>query len=269
MRNYLYLILIINLFLLSSCNKVDKIEVTPPDFTSMNFGCDGNSITAGNQWSAVVVNTLGFATHHNVAVGSATFACHNDTQEYGAVDFAGISEGWQPTEDPIELLKRHNNCSKVHIQKFITEVKDGFFPEPDIFVFSLGTNDYKFGEIENALDKNLERVDITTMAGGARWAIQTIKEAYPKCKVFFCTPIQSGDPERNQNNLLKIDILNKICSYLSVNVIDCYNHSGIMAEFEFSAAPGKYLIDGLHPNEDGQELMGNYISQEIYNSYYN
>ena len=40
-----------------------------PDFSKLNFGCDGNSITAGEQWSKTVVDKLGFATHHNVAVG--------------------------------------------------------------------------------------------------------------------------------------------------------------------------------------------------------
>ena len=54
-----------------------------PDFSKLNFGCDGNSITAGEQWSKTVVDKLGFATHHNVAVGSATWACHPDTQDYG------------------------------------------------------------------------------------------------------------------------------------------------------------------------------------------
>ncbi len=74
-----------------------------PDFTKLNFGCDGNSITAGNQWSATVVERLGFATHHNVAVGSATWACYPDTQDYGSEGFAGISGGWQPTDDAAEM----------------------------------------------------------------------------------------------------------------------------------------------------------------------
>ena len=62
-----------------------------PDFSKLNFGCDGNSITAGEQWSKTVVDLLGFATHHNVAVGSATWACHPDTQDYGSEGFADIS----------------------------------------------------------------------------------------------------------------------------------------------------------------------------------
>ena len=66
-----------------------------PDFSKMNFGCDGNSITAGEQWSKTVVDLLGFSTHHNVAVGSATWACHSDTQDYGSAGFAGISGGWR------------------------------------------------------------------------------------------------------------------------------------------------------------------------------
>ncbi|MEG1523378.1 MAG: hypothetical protein RR455_13100, partial [Bacteroidales bacterium] len=112
MRKYLFLFLAIISFL--GCNKLDKKEIVPPDFTTLHFGCDGNSITAGNQWSAIVTKTLGFASHHNVAIGSSTLACHDDTQDYGSADFAGISAGWIPTEDPVELLKRHNNVAKVH-----------------------------------------------------------------------------------------------------------------------------------------------------------
>ena len=63
------LILLLFLFIAFSCIAQSQVF---PDFTKMNFGCDGNSITAGNQWSKTVVETLGFATHHNVAVGSAT-----------------------------------------------------------------------------------------------------------------------------------------------------------------------------------------------------
>ena len=90
-----------------------------PDFSKMNFGCDGNSITAGEQWSKTVVDLLGFATHHNVAVGSATWACHSDTQDYGSAGFAGISGGWRPTEDSHELQMRHNNVSKVQDRKSV------------------------------------------------------------------------------------------------------------------------------------------------------
>ena len=218
-----------------------------PDFSKMNFGCDGNSITAGEQWSKTVVDLLGFATHHNVAVGSATWACHPDTQDYGSAGFAGISGGWQPTEDGRELQ----------------------YPAPDVFVFSMGTNDKDLGSAEEALrGKTLAEVDVTTMAGGARWAIQTILEHYPKCRVFVCTPIQTGDVTRNERNLEKIAILREICRALSVQLIDCYSNSGITGKFEQPSGRGRYLRDGLHPDKEGQELMGRYIAKEIRNNFF-
>ncbi len=238
------------------------------DFSKMNFGCDGNSITAGNQWSKTVVDLLGFATHHNVAVGSATWACYSDTQEYGCGEFAGISDGWQPTQDKAELQRRHNNVSKVHIQKFLSEVESGKFPPPDVFVFSLGTNDTNPGSASEALKgKTLDEVNLTTMAGGARWAIQTITERFPACRVFLCTPIQTGSEERNKANLQKIAILRKVCQAFSVQVIDCYSECGISEKYEVWGGRGRYLKDGLHPDVEGQQLMGRYIAKEIRNNF--
>lgn len=239
-----------------------------PDFTRMNFGCDGNSITSGDQWSATVVQTLGFSTHHNVAVGSATWACHSDTQDYGKEEFAGISDGWMPTNDPVELQKRHNNTSKVHVQKFIAEVDAGLYPAPDVFVFSMGTNDSRLGSAQEALQgKSLDQVDVTTMAGGARWAIQKIIERFPDCRVFVCTPIQTSDPGHNQQNLQKAEILKEICRSMSVQIIDCYSECGISEKTE-NGHGQRYLRDGLHPETEGQRLMGRYIAKEIRNNYF-
>lgn len=239
------------------------------DFSKLNFGCDGNSITAGEQWSKTVVELLNFATHHNVAVGSATWACHPDTQDYLSPGFAGISGGWQPTDDAQELQMRHNNVAKVHIQKFIAEVENGEYPAPDVFVFSMGTNDINLGSAEEALKgKTLDEVDVTTMAGGARWAIQTICENYPQCRVFVCTPIQTGDPLHNERNLHAIAILSDICRAFSVQLIDCYAGCGISEKFEQPSGPGRYLRDGLHPDTDGQVQMGRFIAKEIRNNFF-
>ena len=100
-------------------------------FENLNFGVDGDSITAGNQWSWHVSRILGMKTHSNVAVGSSvwykrTFSVAGQTvttQDYTAPDFAGISDGWEPTDDPVEMQKRANNCAVVHIQRFLAEVK--------------------------------------------------------------------------------------------------------------------------------------------------
>lgn len=248
------------------------------DFTKLNLGVDGDSITEGNQWSYYAAQELKFATHHNVAVGSATFGDREAsssegmkyTQNYDDPDFAGISSGFQPTYDPIEIQKRCNNCARVHVQKFISEVTAGTYPIPDIFVFAMGTNDGTIGTIEDALngkDANDLSAEVRrTMAGGARWAIQKIIETYPNCRVYVSAPIQIAAETANEKGLQKTDILRGICNGLSVGFFNTFGECGITEKLE--TGTGRYLRDGLHPDTEGQKLMGRYLAKEIRNNYF-
>lgn len=250
------------------------------DFSKLNFGVDGDSITAGEQWSFQVFNELGMASHHNVAVGSAVWYKRTiisgeksvTTQDYTAPDFAGISDGWEETDDISELQKRANNCAVVHTQKFIEEVRNGSFPAPDIFAFAMGTNDALecLGDPEKALTgKALEgnsSIDLFTEAGAARWCIQRIMEEFPHCRVFILTPLQTATPEHNQKNLKTIEILRQIAGGMSAQVIDCFKGCGICEKFEVIGGQGKYLRDGLHPDIPGQMLQGKFAAKEIRNN---
>lgn len=249
------------------------------DFSKLNLGVDGDSITAGKQWSYHVYKSLGFKSHHNVAVGSAVWykrTLETDkgsvvTQNYTDPDFAGISDGWQPTDDLTELQMRANNCAVVHTQHFIDDVNKGIAPVPDVFAFALGTNDQweNMGDPDRALTgKSLDdnkNIDLFTEAGAARWCIQRIMEEYPLCRVFVLTPIQTADPEHNRKILRTIEILRKIAGGMSAQVIDCFNNCGICEKFEIQGEKGKYLIDGLHPDVPGQTLEGMYAAKEIRN----
>ena len=70
------------------------------DFSELNLGIDGDSITAGEQWSFHVYKNLGMKSHSNVAVGSSvwykrTFEAAGKTvttQDYGAADFVRNAE---------------------------------------------------------------------------------------------------------------------------------------------------------------------------------
>lgn len=251
-------------------------------FEELNLGIDGDSITAGEQWSWHVYKNLKMKSHSNVAVGSSvwykrTVECGGKTittQDYGAADFAGISDGWEPTDDAVEMQKRMNNCAVVHIQRFLAEYKSGNFPKPDIFAFAMGTNDLEafIGDPDKALTgKELssnENIDLFTEAGAARWCIQTIQENFPECRVFVMTPIQTATPEHNQKIEKTIECLRKICRGLSVQVIDAYSGSGICEKFEVIGGRGKYLKDGLHPDVEGQTLEGAFATKEIRNNYF-
>lgn len=244
----------------------------------MNFGVDGDSITAGNQWSYHVSERLGFASHHNVAVGSAvwykrTLTCGGKsvtTQDYGSPDFAGISDGWLETDDIDELQKRANNCAVVHIQHFLDDVKKGIAPKPDVFAFAMGTNDSAdmLGDPEKALSgKTLTDnpdIDLFTEAGAMRWCIQTISENFPDARIFVLTPIQAADPAHNAKIELQISkVFTRITGGMSVQLVDCFHNAGICEKFEVIGGEGRYLRDGLHPKENGQALEGAYAAMEI------
>lgn len=250
------------------------------DFSKLNFGVDGDSITQGDQWSYHVCKNLGFASHHNVAVGSSVWykrviTSKNgtvETQDYNAPDFAGISDGWEETDDLTELQKRANNCAVVHIQRFIAEVRSRKYPAPDVFAFAMGTNDLidRLGDADTALcGKSLEgneRINLFTEAGAMRWCLQTIMEEYPLARVFVLTPIQTATPEHNAKIEKQIEIMRKIAGGMGAQVIDCFHNSGICEKFEVIGGTGKYLKDGLHPDVPGQTLEGAYASKEIRNN---
>jgi hypothetical protein len=251
------------------------------DFSKLNFGVDGDSITAGEQWSYHVYKNLGFASHHNVAVGSSvwykrTILCGGKsvtTQNYDDPDFAGISDGWEPTDDLNELQKRANNCAVVHVQHFISDVKKGIAPVPDVFAFAMGTNDdiSCLGDADAALTgKELEgneHIDLFTEAGAMRWCLQRIMEEYPLARVFVLTPLQTATPEHNAKIEKQINnVMRKVAGGMSAQLIDCFHNSGICEKFEVIGGTGKYLRDGLHPDAPGQALEGAYASKEIRNN---
>ena len=246
------------------------------ELAGLNFGVDGDSITVGNQWSYIVYQNLNFATHHNVALGSATFGDKYLTlngkvftpQDYNSADYVGMSNGWQSTTDETELQKRANNCARVHIQKFIAEVDAGTYPKPDIFVFAMGTNDSTIGTLEDALSgKDIESLSDEvrrTMLGGARYAIQKIIQTYPQCRVFLSVPIQRADSAANKTTYEKVVALRQLCDAMSVKCFNTYGECGICEKVETGTGP--YLSDGLHPNDEGRKLMGEYLTKEIRNN---
>lgn len=247
------------------------------DFSKLNFGVDGDSITADKQWSWHAFNNLGMKSHYNVAVGSAVWYKRTittdkgavTTQDYDAPDFAGISGGWEPTDDLNELQMRANNCAIVHTQRYISDVKNGLAPVPDVFAFAMGTNDdtSRLGDADKTLvGKTLDEVDVFNEAGAVRWCIQRIMEEFPNARVFVLTPLQTADPKHNSENEKKIAIITKIAGAMGAQVIDCYHNCGVCEKFEVIGGEGRYLIDGLHPHDKGRILQGAYAAKEIRNN---
>lgn len=239
----------------------------------INFGCIGDSITVeGNtkQWPSYVCEYLATLNKHNVAFGAGTYAWRAVTfngvtyypQNYTDPDFAGYFGGTITTAE--EAQKTANNCSKCIVEQFISEVNDGVYPIPDVFVFAYGTNDdyVDIGSVEEAFSDSLENIDKYKMAGAERYAIQSIQNAFPDCKVFVLSTLQTvyGTHEHNAE---KNAVIKGVADYLSCSFIDQYNNSGISSIYERAGQAGRFLQDGLHPNNAGRKRQAAFIAPQI------
>lgn len=258
------------------------------DYTNQNLAVDGDSITAGEQWSHHVFKNLDFATHTNVAVGTAVWykrravidgveistEDYSDNTEVNADSdsnnhiFHGISDGWEEGADANEMQKRFNNCAIVHIQKLISGVKSGIYPVPDIVMIAMGTNDDAncLGMDRDDLicdaDVTLSEADLYTTAGAMRWCISNLRHFFPNIPIYILTPIQTANHEHNLKLELQIEkVMQPIAKTTGCILIDCYHNCDIHESEETWEEPGRNLRDGLHPHEEGQKIHGDYVTE--------
>lgn len=259
--------------------------------TNLNIGVGGDSITEGNQWSyytALKINS----THYNVGVGGSCwsykdmYASDGKTllkpQHYEDSNFAGFS-GSNETDVEKQMFVNNNAC--IHVEKFLALVKNKTFPTPDIFIFAYGTNeDENRGNYNGSVEIAMNAASISdedfvdengkslkyTMCGAMRWCIETIKRSYPSCKVFVSIPIQRAEFSVNNTYLYpKVKLIKEMAMQMGCQIIDQYNGCGITSSIENDTTPfGPFLRDGLHPNTEGQKLMGNFAAKEIQKNFF-
>lgn len=257
--------LLVFLFLIQS-----KAQDNSSRFEGKNLVTFGNSITAAqNSWAYQLSGELKFANLYNGAVGGAIWSKRDrttqtglkiSTQTYGDADFAGISNKGFSNPDDLEFQKRINNCAIVHIQKYLS---DKSAPAPDFIILSYGTNDLSsaamLGDAEVSLkERKLENLEVTNLAGSLTWCLRTLKERFPKVKLYLALPLQAAKDNKNRENLRKIAVITKICDGLSVPYFNCFEESGITQQNS-----AQYLRDGLHPNEEGKKVHANYIIRKL------
>ncbi|WP_373738496.1 SGNH/GDSL hydrolase family protein [Jeotgalibaca porci] len=124
--------------------------------------------------------------------------------------------------------------------------RDGI--DPHIIIFHKGTND--FGN----------NVDLITFETEYRKVITNAKIRYPNAKLFFGTILYRSSGAVNTNGHAVEDfnnIIKTVADEQNVSIIDFYN-CGINA-----GNASEHLIDGLHPNKSGQNLIYIEAKKEI------
>ena len=140
------------------------------------------------------------------------------------------------------------------------------FSQVKYLVIEHGTNDYNSGR---KLDNPDDRYDTTTFGGALRYSLKLLQEAYPDMKIILVTPLYCEFGEKLDRTCYETDfgggileeyvrLEQQIAAEYGVICINAYQDSGIGAE-----NAKVYLSDGLHLNEQGELLMGEYLAKEL------
>jgi lysophospholipase L1-like esterase len=219
---------------LSKC----KVFIFGDSITATNLIRDDGSLTATKtNWPTYAMAELGVADWYNFAKDGSTYH-----------DVAGSAD-YQTFYKQFGLAKS-------------TGVM------PDMIIVSYGTNDYQHPNTdtyESVMNvQNIDDLDRTNLHGALRYCYWSLREKYPNAVIFAGTPIQRPDTLIYTDlRQAIIEMANTYCIY----IIDAGVESGICKQFETWGSSGRYLKDGLHPNEAGQKLQGHYYANCIRNMF--
>lgn len=138
----------------------------------------------------------------------------------------------------------------------------------DIIVVSAGTNDgiADVGDYDTAMSKSIDNLDKTKLYEALRYCYYTLRNAYPNAVIYCGIPIQRADRTIDYT-LPMTTAIRKMAGYYNLLIIDGEQESGIIKDFETWLSNGRYLRDGLHPNDDGKILLANLYYRVIRDTY--
>lgn len=133
----------------------------------------------------------------------------------------------------------------------------------DVIMVFGGTNDFHVGAPIGDIS---DPAGTDTLYAALRSICETFKREFPDTIVFFATPLQrtnppgSGSLEGINGAGLTLDAyaeaIIKICAEFEYPVLDFYHTSKITKD-----TSAQYLFDGLHPNQDGFEVLAKEIAE--------
>lgn len=134
----------------------------------------------------------------------------------------------------------------------------------DIVVVFGGTNDYGHGDapIGEFSDKTSD-----TFYGACHELFQKLINKYPESIIVVVTPLHrvnelnprgEGNKKSDVGTLsMYVDIIKEVAKYYSLPVCDLYANSGMQPNVDVIRE--KYIPDGLHPNDKGNEIIAERI----------
>lgn len=137
--------------------------------------------------------------------------------------------------------------------------------DADIVVVFGGTND--FGHGDAPLGTMDDRTPYT-FYGALHCLYTALTEKYPDVPVVILTPLHrlnedspKGDNKPAPVGTLKeyVNIIREVAEYYSFPVLDLFKESGLQPKIP--VIQQKYIPDGLHPNDAGNEILAHKIAR--------
>ena len=249
-----------------------------------NFACLGDSITSDevSGIGTLVCKKLDMNLIGNFAHGNATLSDWYDGEKLlTTVNTDIVPDEWYHdntlSNQVFSLLqtttKAGKNISWIHpivgeCSENLSGVGDKEI-QPDIIYIAIGINDGKinlhtsvFDDCREVFCLGYEELKRNGMASSLRWAIETLRSAYPNALVFVASPLQTNtgyEPKAFSANVvtMKREIIRKVCAYCSVHFIDSYAESG------FSSMLAAFHGDGVHPDDIYKQKIASFVAHKI------
>ena len=140
----------------------------------------------------------------------------------------------------------------------------------DIVVVFGGTNDYGHGDAP--LGQFADRTPYT-FYGACHELFKKLIEKYPESVIVIATPLHRVDEMNPRGEGRKkvdvaplcvyVDIIKEVARYYSLPVCDLYANSGMQPNIP--VIKEKYIPDGLHPNDEGNEKIADRLVEFLRN----
>jgi len=132
--------------------------------------------------------------------------------------------------------------------------------EADVITVLIGVNDYLWGnpvgDADAVLQKEYASLDKSlSFAEAYRYCLETIKRNHEYARIYVILPIQTSWQRPIPLDQFRAAEI-KIASFLSIPVIHADTESGLWSG-------GTSMPDGLHPNDNGYLMLGNYIARRM------
>lgn len=141
--------------------------------------------------------------------------------------------------------------------------------DADIVCIFGGTND--FGHGDAPIGEMSDRTN-KTFYGALHTLYSSLIEKYPESKIIIFTPLHreaEDNPYGTQGTIpygtlnKYVNIIRQVAEYYSLPILDLYATSGLQPNVPIIKA--KYVPDGLHPNDAGQEILADKIISYLNN----